>query len=86
MFRALTRLLAWPIGRGREPSQDSAGDAGDGHALVQHLAHELYRLTLSRGGWATDMGILGAEAFEDEAARTLSAIALGRAEKGPPMP
>ncbi len=40
--------------------------------LVDCLARDMYRDELRRGGWATEVGVLGAGPFRAEAARAVA--------------
>lgn len=54
--------------------------------IVRRLAETLHRQERVAGGWATEVGVLPPEAFEDEARRTVQSIALGGSQGGAPAP
>ena len=41
------------------------------HQLVEHMARELYREELRRGGWATEIGFAGSAPFRADAERAV---------------
>ncbi len=87
-MRVLGTLLLyqlWPL-CWRQRSISGPTGAPERPGVLERLAEELYRLSLLRGGWATDVGMLGPEAFLQEASYTIASIALGNGEEGPPLP
>ena len=81
--RLLRRLGRGPKGT---PQRLVAADQGQDAELVERVAEALFRRSFGEGGWALDVGGLGPRAFAPEAVEALNAIALGRAEPGPPLP
>ena len=64
------------------------GDAQDDpyHGVVRQLAERLQTQERVAGGWATEVGVLPPEAFEDEAEQLVQSIALGGSQGGAPAP
>ena len=83
----LARLVR-RLGRGPKgtPRRLVAADPERSDELVDRVAEALFRRSFGDGGWALDVGGLGPRAFTPEAVEALNAIALGRAEPGPPVP
>ena len=79
MFETVTRLArrAFMLDDGREAPY---------RGTVRRLAETLQRQERVAGGWATEVGVLPAEAFEDEAERLVRSIALGGSQGGAPAP
>ena len=79
MFDAVARLARQAIGRG-------SGQDDPYHGVVRQLAERLQRQERVAGGWATEVGVLPPEAFEDEAEQLVRSIALGGSQGGAPAP
>jgi hypothetical protein len=79
MFDTITRLARRAFGLG-----GAHDDAYQG--VVRQLAERLQTQERVAGGWATEVGVLPAEAFEDEAERLVQSIALGGSQGGAPAP
>ena len=80
MFDSITRLTRRVLG----PDGGQRADAHD--SIVHRLAESLQRQERVAGGWASEVGVLPTEAFEDEAERLVQAIALGGDQDGAPTP
>ena len=78
MFDSVTRLARRALGL------DGPDDPYQG--VVRQLAERLQTQERVAGGWATEVGVLPAEAFEDEAERLVQTIALGGDQGGAPAP
>jgi len=79
MFDALVRLARRVSGRGDAADGDTPG-------VVRHLAEAIHRRERAAGGWASEVGVLPADAFEDEAERIVTSISLGGGQGGAPAP
>ena len=79
MLDTVTRLARRAFGLG-----DGQDDPYQG--VVRHMAETIHRQERVAGGWATDVGVLPPEAFEDEAERVVQSIALGGNQGGAPAP
>ena len=79
MLDTVTRLARRALGLG-----DTQNDPYQG--IVRQLAERLQTQERVAGGWATEVGVLPAEAFEDEAERLVQSIALGGSQGGAPPP
>ena len=79
MFDTITRLARWAFGFG-------AGRDAPYRGVVRRLAENLHRDERVAGGWATEVGVLPPEAFEDEAERMVRSISLGGSQGGAPTP
>ncbi len=79
MFDTVTRLARRAFG---------LHDAHDDpyHGIVRQLAERLQTQERVAGGWATEVGVLPPEAFEDEAEQLVQSIALGGNQGGAPTP
>jgi len=86
MIGTLARYLTRATGRGEHLAAAPADAAREYDVLLHTIADRLYRETLGRGGWATDIGCFGPDLFLDEASEHLRAIALGNVQSGPPTP
>ncbi len=79
MFDTVTRLA-------RRALAPEAGRDAPYRGVVRRLAETLQRQERVAGGWATEVGVLPPEAFEDEAERMVQSIALGGSQGGAPAP
>ena len=79
MLDTVTRLARRALGLG-----DTQNDPYQG--IVRQLAERLQTQERIAGGWATEVGVLPPEAFEDEAERLVQTIALGGDQGGAPAP
>ena len=79
MFDAVTRLARRAFG-----FPDAQDDPYQG--IVRQLAERLQAQERVAGGWATEVGVLPAEAFEDEAEQLVQTIALGGDQGRAPAP
>jgi hypothetical protein len=86
MFGALATYLGRLIGARRELASAEAATRRGSEASVRRMADRLYHQALAEGGWATEVGAVGPDAFRDEAAWLLREVALGNAQAGPPTP
>ena len=75
----MVRKLARALGLG-----DAQDDPYQG--VVRQLAERLQTQERVAGGWATEVGVLPPEAFEDEAEQLVQSIALGGSQGGAPAP
>ncbi len=64
----------------------AAGQDDPYHGVVRQLAERLQTQERVAGGWATEVGVLPPEAFEDEAEQLVQSIALGGNQGGAPTP
>ncbi len=79
MFDRVTRFARRVFGLG-----DARDDPYQG--IVRQLAERLQTQERVAGGWATEVGVLPPEAFEDEAEQLVQSIALGGDQGGTPTP
>ena len=79
MFDMVTRLARRAVGLGADRDDPYQG-------VVRRLAERLQRQERVAGGWATEVGVLPPEAFEDEAEKMVQSIALGGTQPGAPAP
>ena len=79
MFETVSTLARRAFGLG-----DGQDDPYRG--VVRRLAERLQRQERVAGGWATEVGVLPPEAFEDEAEQLVESIALGGDQGGAPAP
>ncbi|MDP8923108.1 MAG: hypothetical protein M3O34_09575 [Chloroflexota bacterium] len=78
MFETVIRCARRAVGLG--------GEDDPYRGVVRRLAETLHRQERVAGGWATEVGVLPPEAFEDEAERMVRSIALGHDQDGTPAP
>ena len=69
MFESVTRLARRALGR-------ADAEEGGYAAVVRRVAESLHRQERVAGGWATEVGVLPPEAFEEEAERMVRSIAV----------
>ncbi len=78
MFETVIRCARRAVGLG--------GEDDPYRGVVRRLAETLHRQERVAGGWATEVGVLPPEAFEDEAEQLVQSIALGGSQGGAPTP
>ena len=79
MFDTVAKLV-------RRAFSSDDGRGAPYRGVVRRLAETLQRQERVAGGWATEVGVLPPEAFEEEAEQLVQSIALGGSQGGAPTP